>query len=138
MSGERTTFGFGDPDGAGGGERVEMRVPVSSRTERAVPFVIGVLADLSGQAARRPLDQRKFLSIDLDNFDDRLRALNPRVTFAVPNRLAEQGTIDVDLSFESLDDFSPAVVAGRVPSSTPSPPTSCSAPRSATRSSPSS
>ncbi|MCL4206869.1 MAG: type VI secretion system contractile sheath small subunit [Pirellulaceae bacterium] len=81
-----------------------------------LPFVMGVMADLSGKPAE-PLpsvDDRKFLEIDVDNFDDRMRAMKPRVAFSVPNTLTGEGNLSVDLTFESLDDFSPAGVAQKV------------------------
>ena len=81
-----------------------------------LPFVMGVLADLSGKPAE-PLPtvaERKFLDIDLDNFDGRMRAMKPRVAFQVPNTLTGAGSLSVELSFDSLDDFSPAAVARRV------------------------
>jgi type VI secretion system protein ImpB len=81
-----------------------------------LPFVMGVMADLSGKPAE-PLpavDQRKFLEIDVDNFDDRIRAMKPRVAFSVPNTLTGEGNLSVDLTFESMDDFSPAGVAQKV------------------------
>jgi type VI secretion system protein ImpB len=81
-----------------------------------LPFVMGVMADLSGKP-EEPLDavaDRKFLEIDVDNFDDRLKAAKPRVAFQVPNALTGEGNISVDLTFESMDDFSPAAVAKKV------------------------
>jgi type VI secretion system protein ImpB len=59
---------------------------------------------------------RKFLEIDVDNFDDRLKAAKPRVAFQVPNTLTGQGNMNVDITFESMDDFSPAAVARKVDS----------------------
>jgi type VI secretion system protein ImpB len=81
-----------------------------------LPFVMGVMADLSGKPAESlpGLEERKFLDIDVDNFDDRLKAAKPRVAFQVPNTLTGQGSISVDLTFESMDDFSPAAVARKV------------------------
>jgi type VI secretion system protein ImpB len=81
-----------------------------------LPFVMGVMSDLSGKPSE-PLpsvEERKFLEIDVDNFDDRLKAMKPRVAFQVPNTLTGEGNLTVDLTFESLDDFSPAGVAQRV------------------------
>jgi type VI secretion system protein ImpB len=81
-----------------------------------LPFVMGVLADLTGKPAS-PLptvDERKFLEIDVDNFDDRMKALKPRAAFQVPNTLTGEGNINVELTFESMDDFSPAAIAGKV------------------------
>jgi len=81
-----------------------------------LPFVMGVLADLSGKPAE-PLpqvDERKFLEIDVDNFDSRMKALKPRAAFQVPNTLTGEGNINVELTFENMDDFSPAAVARKV------------------------
>jgi len=77
---------------------------------------MGVLADLSGKP-EEPLpsvNDRKFLEIDVDNFDERLKAAKPRVSFRVPNTLTGEGELSVDITFESLDDFSPAAVARKV------------------------
>jgi len=81
-----------------------------------LPFVMGVMSDLSGQPAE-PLPQvsdRKFLEISVDNFDDRLKAMKPRVAFAVPNTLTGEGNLNVDITFDSMDDFSPAAIARKV------------------------
>ena len=81
-----------------------------------LPFVMGVLADLSGKPAEplAPVADRKFLDIDVDNFDSRMKALKPRAAFAVPNTLTGEGNINVELTFENMDDFSPAAVARKV------------------------
>ncbi|MET0332281.1 MAG: type VI secretion system contractile sheath small subunit [Dyella sp.] len=81
-----------------------------------VPFVMGVLSELSGanESELAPLDQRKALEIDVDNFDSRLQAMKPRVSFNVPNTLTGEGNLQVDVTFESMDDFSPAAVARKV------------------------
>jgi len=81
-----------------------------------LPFVMGVMADLSGKpAAPLPsVDERKFLEIDVDNFDDRMKAIKPRVAFQVPNTLTGEGNVNVEMTFESMDDFSPAAVARKV------------------------
>ena len=81
-----------------------------------LPFVMGVLADLSGkpEEAPPPVADRKFLEIDVDNFDDRLKSMKPRVAFQVPNTLTGEGNLNVALTFESMDDFSPAAVARKV------------------------
>lgn len=83
-----------------------------------LPFVMGVMADLSGKPSETlpAVDDRKFLEIDVDNFDDRLKATKPRVAFQVPNTLTGEGNIAVDLTFASMDDFSPAAVARKVES----------------------
>jgi type VI secretion system protein ImpB len=81
-----------------------------------LPFVMGVLADLTGKPteAPPPVADRKFLDIDVDNFDSRMKALKPRVAFQVPNTLTGDGNISVDITFESMDDFSPAAIASKV------------------------
>jgi type VI secretion system protein ImpB len=81
-----------------------------------IPFVMGVLADLSGRPAEPlpPIDERKFVDIDVDNFDARMKAMKPRVAFQVPNTLTGEGNLNVELTFESMDDFSPAAIAERV------------------------
>jgi type VI secretion system protein ImpB len=81
-----------------------------------LPFVMGVMADLSGNP-KEPLPQvadRKFLEISNDNFDERLKAMKPRVAFQVPNTLTGEGNVAVDITFDSMDDFSPAAVARKV------------------------
>ncbi|MHC4324276.1 MAG: type VI secretion system contractile sheath small subunit [Planctomycetota bacterium] len=81
-----------------------------------LPFVMGVMGDLSGKPAEglAPVADRKFLEIDVDNFDERLKSTKPRVAFQVPNTLTGEGNMSVDISFESMDDFSPAAVAQKV------------------------
>ncbi|MBL8473012.1 MAG: type VI secretion system contractile sheath small subunit [Rhodocyclaceae bacterium] len=81
-----------------------------------LPFVMGVLADLSGKPAEAlpPVSDRKFLDIDVDNFDERLKSMKPRVAFQVPNTLTGEGNLSVDITFESMEDFSPAAIATKV------------------------
>jgi type VI secretion system protein ImpB len=81
-----------------------------------LPFVMGVLADLAGKREDPlpPVDDRKMLTIDVDNFDNRMKALKPRVAFSVPNTLTGEGELKVDVTFENLDDFSPGAVARKV------------------------
>jgi type VI secretion system protein ImpB len=83
-----------------------------------LPFVMGVMADLSGKPVDplAPVTERKFLEFDIDNFDDRLKATRPRVAFSVPNTLTGQGNLSLDITFESLEDFSPGAVARKVES----------------------
>jgi len=82
-----------------------------------LPFVMGVMADLSG-SPKEPLPavpDRKFLEVSTDNFDDRLKAVQPRVAFQVPNRLTDDDkNLMVEVTFESMDDFSPAAIARKV------------------------
>jgi type VI secretion system protein ImpB len=81
-----------------------------------LPFVMGVMADLSGQPADplAPVAERKFLEIDVDNFDERLKAMKPRVAVQVPNTLTGEGNLAVEMTFESMDDFTPAAIARKV------------------------
>jgi type VI secretion system protein ImpB len=82
-----------------------------------LPFVVGVLADLSGQPAMppRPLKERKFVQIDRDNFDDVLAKAAPRVALKVRDRLTDgEGRLAVELKFGRMDDFEPARVAEQI------------------------
>jgi type VI secretion system protein ImpB len=81
-----------------------------------IPFVMGVLSDLSGRSAENlpPVDERKPFEIDVDNFDDRMKAIRPTTSFTVPNTLTGEGNMRIDLAFESMDDFSPAAIARKV------------------------
>lgn len=83
-----------------------------------LPFVQGVLADLAGNPteAQPAVADRKFLEFDVDNFDDRMKAMKPRAAFRVDNTLTGEGSLSVDLTFESMDDFSPDAVARKVDS----------------------
>ena len=86
--------------------------------KREIPFVVGVLADLSGQPEKPlpALKDRKFAEIDKDNFDRVLAQVNPRLAFKVDNRLSEDDTrLGIELRFESMADFEPAAVAKQVP-----------------------
>jgi type VI secretion system protein ImpB len=81
-----------------------------------LPFVMGVLADLSGKPADplAPVANRKFLEFDIDNFDARMKATKPRAAFEVENTLTGEGNMKVELTFENMEDFSPAAVARKV------------------------
>jgi type VI secretion system protein ImpB len=83
-----------------------------------LPFVMGVFSDLSGKPAEPlpPVAERKFLEVDVDNFDERLKSMQPRVAFQVPNTLTGDGNLPVEMTFESMDDFSPGAIASKVPS----------------------
>jgi type VI secretion system protein ImpB len=88
--------------------------------KKELPFVVGVLADLSGDLdpaePPRPLKDRKFVEVDQDNFDDVLRRSKPRVALNVPNRLSNDNSkLSVLLTFEKMDDFEPANIAAKVP-----------------------
>jgi type VI secretion system protein ImpB len=101
--------------------RVQIEYDVElygSEKKVQIPFVMGVLADLAGKPKPgepiTPVEERKFLDIDVDNFNDRLKAMKPHVAFDVPNVLTGEGNLKVDITFESMDDFSPAAVASKV------------------------
>lgn len=81
-----------------------------------LPFVMGVLSDLSGKPSEPlpPVADRKMLDIDVDNFNDRLKSMKPRAAFQVPNTITGEGNLSIDITFESMDDFSPAAVAKKV------------------------
>ena len=99
--------------------QIEYEVETGGAEKKVqLPFVMGVMADLSGKP-EEPLpnvDKRKFLEFDVDNFDDRMRAIKPRAAFRVDNTLTGEGQLNVDLTFDSMDDFSPAAVARKVDS----------------------
>jgi type VI secretion system protein ImpB len=101
--------------------RVQIEYDVETYgAERKIelPFVMGVMADLSGasEGDLPSVDERKFLEIDIDNFDARLKAMKPKVQFTVPDKLSgEEGkNLPVEITFESMDDFSPAAVAQKI------------------------
>lgn len=101
--------------------RVQIEYDVEtygSNRKVQLPFVVGVMSDLAGNPAEAlpAVADRKMMEIDIDNFDDRLRSLKPRVAMRVPNKLTGEGQLAVDLTFESMDDFSPAAVARKVDS----------------------
>jgi type VI secretion system protein ImpB len=85
--------------------------------KRDLPFVVGVLADLAGMP-EKPLPsiaKRKFVNIDRDNVNDVMKKIGPRLAFKVPNRLSEDDTkLNVELRFESMDDFQPARIAQQI------------------------
>jgi len=83
-----------------------------------LPFVVGVLADLSGQPkeAQKPMKDRKFTTIDRDNFNEVLNRSAPRVAIKVDNKLTDDNTkLAVELNIKSMDDFDPAKVAEQIP-----------------------
>jgi len=89
-----------------------------SRQKVELPFVMGVMSDLSGksQIEKKTLDKRDFVEFDMDNFDQRMEAIAPRAAFAVDNSLTgDGGKLSVDLTFRSIEDFSPGQVAKAIP-----------------------
>jgi len=82
-----------------------------------LPFVMGVMSDLSGKShvEKKSMNERDFVDFDMDNFDQRMAAIAPRAAFNVDNTLTGEGKMSVDLNFKTMDDFSPGAVAKSVP-----------------------
>ena len=97
--------------------QIEYDVEVYGAEKKVqLPFVMGVLSNLSGKPAEPlpPIEGREFLEIDVDNFDSRLKKIQPRVAFQVPNTLTGEGKLNVEMTMDSMDDFSPGPVARKV------------------------
>jgi type VI secretion system protein ImpB len=97
--------------------QIEYDVEVNGAQKKVqLPFVMGVLADLTGKPADplAPVADRTFQEFDVDNFDKRMKAMKPRVQFAVPNALTGEGNVPIEMTFESMDDFSPAQIARKI------------------------
>ncbi len=99
---------------------IEYELDVNGAQKKVqLPFVVGVLSDLSGtlppDTALPAVADRWFREFDMDNFDDRMKAIKPRAAFSVANVLAKDGgSLSVDMSFESMNDFSPEAVVQKV------------------------
>ncbi len=99
--------------------QIEYDVETYGATKKVnLPFIVGVMADLAGKSdseeATKSVAKRKFLDIDIDNFDQRLAALRPKVSFQVDNTLTGEGQIPLSIEFESMEDFTPTRVASKV------------------------
>jgi type VI secretion system protein ImpB len=101
-----------------------VRIDYKVETEGAepileLPFVVGVIADLSGmpKEANKPIKQRKFVPIDRDTFSDVMAKAAPRVAFRVPNKVGDKPDelLNVELQFRTIEDFEPAKIAEQVP-----------------------
>ena len=88
-----------------------------SRQKVELPFVMGVMSDLSGKSnvEKKGMDKRDFQEFDMDNFDQRMTAIAPRAAFHVDNTLTGDGKMSVDLTFKTMNDFSPGAVARNTP-----------------------
>ena len=100
--------------------QIEYKDPYDSEKMVELPFVMGVMSDLSGNASEveKPvLSERKFLDFDMDNFDKRLEAIKPGVAFRVKDKLSGEGDskMGVELKFEKMADFEPAAVVKQIP-----------------------
>ena len=99
--------------------RVQIEYDVEiygSEKKIQLPFVMGVMADLAGKQIEPAADvaDRKFLEFDIDNFDSRMKSMKPRVAFPVANTLTGEGNLSIDITFDGMDDFSPAAIAKKV------------------------
>jgi len=100
--------------------QISYEDPYNAEKQVELPFVMGVLADLSGNASKvekPPMAQRKFTNVDMDNFDDYMESVEPTVTFRTPNKLGGEGNeqLGVTLTFRKMDDFNPGAIARQVP-----------------------
>ena len=88
-----------------------------SRQKVELPFVMGVMSDLSGQSKveKKALDKRDFEEFDIDNFEQKMKGVAPRAVFQVENTLTGEGKMALDMTFNSIDDFSPGAVAKNTP-----------------------
>ena len=86
--------------------------------KKEIPFVVGVLSDLSGEPEKPlpPIKERKYVEVDRDNFDEVLEGMKPRLSLNVDNRIdeSENEKIAVELTFKRLDDFHPEKIAEQV------------------------
>jgi type VI secretion system protein ImpB len=100
--------------------RVHIEYEVESygaRQKIELPFVMGVMSDLSGKShvEKKPHAERDFLEFDMDNFDERMERIAPRAAFTVENTLTGEGQLAIDLTFTTLEDFNPGRIARNVP-----------------------
>ena len=88
-----------------------------SRQKVELPFVMGVLSDLSGKSLveKKEVSKRDFVEFDMDNFDQRMEAMAPRAAFTVENTLTGEGRLGVDMTFKNINQFSPGEIAKNVP-----------------------
>jgi len=94
--------------------------PANAEEKVEIPFVMGVMADLSGNTPgveKADIRDRKFLEFDMDNLEARLAAIQPGLSFRVDNKLGDGSgeKMGVQLRFEKMADFEPGAVARQVP-----------------------
>jgi type VI secretion system protein ImpB len=97
---------------------IEYEVQTYGSVEKiSLPFVMGVMADLSGKSekAKKEMGERDFVNVDMDNFGEFQKSIAPRAAFMAENTLTGEGKIAVDLTFNSMNDFTPGRVAEAVP-----------------------
>jgi type VI secretion system protein ImpB len=100
--------------------QISYEDPYNAEKQVELPFVMGILSDLSGnasQAAKPPMAERKFSGVDMDNFEDYMASVQPAVTFRTTNKLSGEGNeqLGVNLTFKRMDDFTPGAIARQVP-----------------------
>lgn len=100
--------------------QISYQDPYDAEKQVELPFVMGVMADLSGNAStveRPPMAERKFAAVDMDNFEEYMDSIQPAVTFRVDNKLSDQPDekMGVNLTFRKMSDFDPAGIARQVP-----------------------
>lgn len=94
--------------------------PYNAEKKIEIPFVMGVMADLSGNDSGVEKDEvadREFLEFDMDNFDERMSKIEPGLAFSVDNKIGGEGQgekLSVNLRFKKMDDFNPAAIARQV------------------------
>jgi type VI secretion system protein ImpB len=99
---------------------ISYQDPYEANKQVELPFVMGVMADLSGNAsevAKLPMADRKFANVDMDNLDTYMESIRPAVAFRTENRLSEDSgeQMSVKLTFNNMADFEPAAIARQVP-----------------------
>jgi type VI secretion system protein ImpB len=99
---------------------ISYQDPYEANKQVELPFVMGVMADLSGNAsdvAKPPMADRKFANVDMDNFDAYMESVQPAVQFRTENRLADKPgeQVGMKLTFKKMADFEPAAIARQVP-----------------------
>jgi type VI secretion system protein ImpB len=100
--------------------QIQYEDPYNAEKMVELPFVMGVMSDLSGNASqveKASIADRKFLDIDMDNFDDRMKAIKPGLSMKVANKLgdAKDEKMSVNINFEKMADFNPAQIVRQVP-----------------------
>lgn len=100
--------------------QISYEDPYDANKQVELPFVMGIMSDLSGNAspvAKKPMAERKFSSVDMDNFDDYMASVEPTVTFRTENKLSGDGgeQMPVKLTFKKMEDFTPGAIAKQVP-----------------------
>lgn len=87
-----------------------------SEKKVSLPFTMGVVSDLSGKSnvPKAKLEERTFVDVDAESIDARMKSIQPRAAFNVPNVITGKGNLAVDLTFESMDDFKPDSVATKI------------------------